>query len=270
MVSVWNAKIAVVTFIYPAVKKYIGDLIFYLNSQTYRDFVLIVFNDGVVDANSWFYQLKNTYQIENVEKDTPMGIRFQAFEKLKCMNLEYLIFQDSDDGLSPNRIEVLSKLLQKYPMVVNDIDLIDDSGSLKYPNYWKKRFDLKPTFFSSDLALYNFAGLGNTAIKSCLLEQLPQKPKIDLIAVDWYIFYCLMRASNAIGYCTSECTTLYRQHDQNIIGLKTNSKQEFVSKVREQHFTALLQAGIFDDSKIEDNKIDSIESSFNPFWWEIV
>lgn len=264
------SSIALITFIYPEAEKYLHSLVADLNAQTTWQFNVVIFNDGVSHPGKWLDQLHMPFQVLSVQAKTPMSIRFEALKRLRTMDFDYLIFQDSDDGLSPNRVEVVTSLLSDYPLVVNDLDIMDDSGKVISPHIWKDRFDDKPEFSSEDLEPYNFSGLGNTAIRTQLLDAVPNQPDRELIAVDWYLFYCIMKTTSITGYRTSDCTTLYRQHNQNSIGRMTADKRDIAVKVREMHVAAPQAQGIqvIDPSEIKENKLTN-EKHPHPFWWEI-
>lgn len=243
-----------------------------LNAQTNKDFTVVIFNDGVEEPERWLSSLLLPYKLYSTRGSTPMDVRFEAFKKLRSLEFEYLIFQDSDDGLSPNRIEVVTELLANYLMVVNDLDCINELGQLLKKNIWKDRFMTQPVFNYSDLTSFNFAGLSNTAMHCKLLKLLPVKPAKEIIAVDWYLFYAMLYASKANGYRTSRCTTRYRQYSGNSIGQMSTEKSEFAKGVKKMHIEALRAANIpvsETEIKTEEPFIGG-DSCANPYWWEIV
>lgn len=263
-------RTALITFIYPAAKKYLSALVADLNNQTDKNFTVVVFNDGVEQPEKWLNELRVPHQIIPVEAETPMTIRFEALELLRTMGFEYIIFQDSDDGLNANRVEVVVELLKDYPMVVNDLDIMNETGQVISTNIWKERFEVKPTFSSDDLVSYNFAGLGNTAIHSQLLHATPRQPSKELIAVDWYIFYSILKSTAVVGYRTSRCTTLYRQHSQNSVGQMTPEKRDMAMQVKALHVAAIQAQGMTLPAAMDDKHSKNTNHNYtHPFWWEI-
>ena len=264
-------RTALVTFLYPAAEKYLSELVADLNKQTDKNFTVIAFNDGVQKPEQWLNSLEIPYQVLSVKADTPMAIRFEALKLLRTENVsfDYLIFQDSDDGLSANRVEVTSNLLQDYQLVVNDLDIIDERGQILSTHIWKERFAKKSTFSSENLESYNFTGLGNTAIRTQLLESVPEQPRQELIAVDWFIFYSIMKKTAILGYRTSQCTTLYRQHSQNSIGQMTAEKYDLALKVRAKHAAALQAQNLNVPESLQSIYPEPNHPYDNPFWWEL-
>ena len=257
------SKPVLVTFIYPAVTTFLDFLTQNINAQTTDDFVLLVFNDGVTNPSAFFKDLKVPCLVCEVAGFNPMEIRFEGLEILKKTSFSKFIFQDSDDGLSPNRIQVVSELLDKYAFVVNDLDLMDGHGEVFKEKIWEARFEQEKTFTAQYLSSSNFAGLGNTSITANLLSYLPPRPDYEIIAVDWYLFYACLARSAAKGYRTSNCTTRYRQHTNNTIGLQQAQKDKIDEAIRLHYFT-LNQVGV----EVEKEYKGIINQRLDAFWWE--
>lgn len=259
----YQLKPVLLTFVYPAVTRYLDFLVKDVNAQNIDEFVLLIFNDGVKNPNKYFDKVKIPYLISDAVGKNPMEVRFAGLEQLKKTAFRQFIFQDSDDGLSTNRIQVVSQLLNNYPLVVNDLDLIDEKGMIFQELIWKNRFEENPSFKFQELSTSNYAGLGNSAITSELLRFLPPKPTKELIAVDWYLFFCALRLSGVKGYRTSSCSSRYRQHSNNTVGLQQPNKERIHTAIQ-LHFQALKELGIeivVNHTKVSNQRPDA-------FWWE--
>ncbi len=259
-----QSKTLLVTFIYPAAIIYLDSLVQDINAQTTENFVLIAFNDGVKNSSYFFKDLKIPYLVYDVIGFNPMEVRFKGLEALAQTSFTKFIFQDSDDGLSSNRIQTVNQLLDKYALVVNDLDLMDEHGEVFKAKIWEARFKQESHFSAQHLSSYNFAGLGNTSITVNLLDYLPPRPASEIIAVDWYLFYVCLLQSGATGYRTSDCTTKYRQHTYNTIGLQQAKKDEIDEALR-LHYLAIDQLGI----QVENKNAKFREHRPDDFWWEI-
>lgn len=258
-----------ITFVYPGAVEYIDFLIFNLNNQSDLNYCVLFFNDGVKHLEHYLKEIRVPYFIYDIQGLNPKEIRFKGLELLKALSFKKIIFQDSDDGLSTNRIEVTSKLLDSFPLVVNDLDLMNDKGDVFKKNIWKNRFNQKNEFYHRDISCSNFVGLGNTSIRKELLNYLPKCPQSNIIAVDWFLFYVLLKNSNSLAYRTSLCKSMYRQHESNTVGLKKASN-EFINKVKKLHQRALNEVGI---TLFLDQKSDSNKNNYNTselFWWETI
>jgi hypothetical protein len=270
----------IVTYIYPGAKKFFPDFIETLQAQTNQNFDVIVFNDGVVNADLELKKLHSKIQIIDLFGSIA-NIRYQSLEILKRSKYEYFIFQDIDDCMSENRVEVVLEGLTRYPLVCNDLDLLKQGEVLKR-NVWKKRLGQEFEFDHNFLTEKNIVGFGNTAIKKELLNFNIKKSSLP-IAVDWFIFYQLI-----FFYCqpvlfTGNCTTKYRQHEDNLIGLMNKvslSRITLVLKVKFKHYLALKEFGVYLKNEIRrleylkntiqlnKNNVLPLESKKVLFWWE--
>lgn len=270
-------KSTIVTFFYPNVKHFISGLVASINEQSLLPNELIVFNDNLESVEEELEELKINYKIIQV-KGTPFENRLKAFEFLKTLNTDYIIFHDSDDLMRPNRMEVAVNKLKKYDLVVNDLSLMTYNGDLYKSNIWKDR--LENNFKISDHFINdkNIIGLGNTSLRKNVLEGFNiATTKREIYAADWYIFYQLLKDHTINAIFTSETSTYYRQYRNNISTLHKTSNEalERLIKVRKAHYEGLESAGY--DMKLEslnlkNIKLNSItntlESRHDSFWWE--
>lgn len=260
-------KAVVVIFIYEAASKYFNSLVNSLNKQSVSNFEVIIFNDDVSAPIGYFNKLKVKYQIFNLLKDSPSGIRFQGFKILKNLNFDIVIFQDCDDELSSSRVKYVTLLAKRYHIIVNDLDLIDASSNVYELRIWQNRFSNKSIFNFSDMTNYNFVGLGNTTIHKYLLDFFPSRPKVDILALDWYIFYSVLKSTLITGFFTSTCSTKYRQHSNNEIGIADINKLNRIIETKNT-FNSLI--GISNMVQVSAKfKLPIKKSNQFPFWWEL-
>lgn len=262
-------KIALVIFIYEKASKYFDDLINSINCQSNTNFEVIIFNDDLQEPNVRFKNLEVPFRVIDINNETPSGIRFKALKILAELNFDSYIFQDCDDCLSDNRIDVVKTLLEKHQLVVNDLDIMNEVSNIIDHKIWRNRFRERQIFTCSEIENYNFVGLGNTSLSRNLLKFIPKPPNGDIIATDWFLFYSILKSSKIEGYFTSECTTIYRQHIDNTIGIARDKEIQKILASKIKHYKLI---GL--DSKI--NELDSVEivlpnthKHSYPFWWEL-
>ena len=260
-------KVGMVVFIYESSSKYFHYLVSSINSQNVSNFELIFFNDDVKTPSIYFESLRVKYQIINLSKDSPCGIRFQGLKILKELNFDTYIFQDCDDELSVSRVKDVALLAEKHQIVVNDLDLMGVTSNIYESRIWENRFKNIPLFNHRNILKFNFIGFGNTTVNKPMLKFIPDRPIADIVALDWYIFYSILKTSLSIGYFTSSSTTKYRQHPNNQIGIADNDKLGRIIEVKNQ-FNTLIGGNII----IEANKrfkLPNKKPNHFPFWWEL-
>jgi len=266
------SKISLTTFIYPKVEPYLEELIKFINNQTVLPDEVIVFNDGLIGATRYFEKLNSDLKIIKAS-GSPFKIRAQAFEYLEKINTDIIVFQDSDDLMQSNRIEVVKKKLMGFDFVVNDLSLMNEKGELYLKNIWKKRLKNDFTFTANYITDKNIVGLGNTSILKKSLQGFDLRlPKKDLIVVDWYIFYQLMLQKKISAIFTSETSTFYRQHPENlsILSEKAELKSKKNQEIKRSHYQALQSVGYDVTEYLKDLDQDEISTNKepHPFWWE--
>lgn len=222
--------VAVLGVLYPGIEDYIDDYFFSLKSQTYIDYDIWIFNDGLDKELVKMYKDKynqlNIYLKDLDDGYTPAEIRELAIKMIKD-KYEYLIFTDADDYFSSNRIEESIKKLQDYDFCYNDMILVNNKGDRFIKNTYFQNKD-NPIIVNdfNQLVNKNFCGLSNTAInlRTINLDFL-YIPK-SLIAVDWWVFSLLL-IKGYVGCFLNNAFTYYRQHETNTVGglCKVNEKQ---------------------------------------------
>lgn len=282
-----NFPTAILTTVFPAVEKYLPVFLNSIKQQTNQQFDLVVVNDGIADLSI----IEEYFPKERIQILQP-GITFVE-NRLTLMRYaqkkkyQYIIFADADDVLSENRAQTVLSLLEHHTIVANDVDLISENGTLLVENYFSQSIDVEKEYAYSFIENKNFVGLGNTAIQTNILPS-PIQLSSTLKMPDWYFFYTLMRRNQQSMFFTNHAKTLYRQHTDNLIGLKeiTDKRIELGLQVKLNHYKNLIVE--FPDltrtlQEIEEinyyyhssktnaeiyiNKLKSLNLPY-PLWWE--
>ncbi len=153
----------------------------------------------------------NKYKELNADLESGDPLEFEDTKKY-----EKLIFGDSDDYFSENRVEASIELLSDHEIVVNDVSLFNDTGIYE-EKYMSHRLRDKTKVRLDFIKDKNIFGLSNTALRTSILNKVHFDK--DLVAVDWYFYTNLLKQKyNAIF--TNGAITYYRQHNDNTVGLK--------------------------------------------------
>ena len=212
-------QIAFLTTIFPIPEDYLIQFFESLEKQTIKNFDVLVVNDGYKNFSSLRLKFDKLNIIEIESSDSPaknreVGINFAIEQAYKT-----LIFGDSDDYFSKNRVEVSLKLLSKYDLVVNDLTLFNYSGVYKskyISNRLPNGYEVSLDFVKEK----NVFGFTNTAVNLNKVSKVSFNP--DIVAVDWYFFTTLLLKGTTAVF-TNQCISYYRQHEDSLIGLKVLS-----------------------------------------------
>lgn len=120
-------------------EKYLKECLDSLINQTYRDFEIILVDDGSTDSSG---DICDMYAEQNPDK---VKVIHQKNEKqlkarlngIKKASGAYCIFADADDLLEPNCLEIINKRLEEFSLpdvLIYEYSIFDDSDSLiRYP-----------------------------------------------------------------------------------------------------------------------------------------
>ena len=186
-----------------------------LTRQTCNNFDVVVVNDGY----SNFDKLKSKYSMLNILEleysNTPAKNREYGINY--CINNKYdvLVFGDSDDYFSDNRVEFSLKMLKENDIVVNDVSLFNDD-SIYEKKYISNRLKDNSQVTFDYIKNKNIFGLSNTALKVKVLNNVIFDK--NLVAIDWYLYKKLLKARCSSVF-TNKAITYYRQYRGNTLGL---------------------------------------------------
>ena len=274
-------------------EKYLREQIDSILNQTYKNFRLLISDDGSTDATRdilkeyiakddrivVFLQKKNIGVVKNFE---------YLMEKVEA---EYFMFSDQDDIWHKDKIQkTLDKMEEcNYDLVYTDLQVVDENLNIIQKSYWKlKGFDKKIKYndFNS-LYLNNYITGCTMLVKSKWLNKiLPLPHKSEYILHDYWVALIVSKFGK-MAY-VSQPQIDYRQHIDNRVGSKrrSDSIQNFEEMrnlfidVKKDHFkTFIKNAECFEDDEIEElNKkcyeyFDSLKSikkisfkNFKLFW----
>lgn len=269
-----NHKIAFLTTVFPMKEEYLYDCFNSLEKQTYKKFDVIVVNDGYIEFNKFINKYSKLNLIEIKYSNTPAKNREYGINYSIDNNYDILIFGDSDDYFSENRVEKIIKLLDKYDIVVNDLILFSDN-KVYDEKYISNRIDNGTLIDVDFIRDKNIFGFTNTAINLSKLEGQFTFDK-NIIAVDWYFFSKLLK-NGLKAIFTNETCTYYRQHENSLVGLGKIS-EELIQKaltVKSKHYSLLnwdQEYEMVEKLKLLDTKkyFNYLVSNRinNSLWWE--
>ena len=209
-------KIAFLTTIFPMKKQFLIDFFNSLNNQTYDNFDVVVANDGYSNFNEIKLKYGKLNIVELECSNTPAKNREYGINYCIERKYDILIFGDSDDYFSNNRVELALEALNSNDIVVNDVSLFDNNGTYE-DMYISNRLENDSKVNYDYIKNKNIFGLSNTALKINILSKVSFDK--DLVAVDWYLYKGLLK-NGCKAIFTNKAITYYRQHKDNTVGLQ--------------------------------------------------
>ena len=277
-----NKKIAFLTTIFPMNKAYLCDFFNSLQNQAYKNFDVIVVNDGYENFEEFTTEFKNLSIVELKHSNTLAKNREFGINYVKDNYYDILVFGDSDDYFDTNRVQVSVDILKDFDIVVNDLTLFNDENGIYCKRYISNRIKNNTEIELEFIKDKNIFGFSNTAVKVSVLENINFDK--DLIAVDWYLYsILLLRKKKAVF--NSKTVTYYRQYINNTIGFGSNTIETILKgiAVKNKHYSLLQKEDIMFKA-LRENILEfkkRIVGNFciteltkqkieNPLWWEEV
>jgi len=224
-------KIAILLAAYNG-EKYIAEQIESLLSQTEKNFVCYVHDDGSTDSTINIlkkYELMFPEKIVILNYSSTGGAKNNFLSMLANVEEDYVMFCDQDDVWLPNKIEKTFKTMvlseekfESAPVCVfTDMYVVDENLRVISDSFLK-RMKKNPTKISVLQLLCNNVVAGCTLMinKQCIELSRFYQDANNIRMHDWW---CALVAATC-GYLVflDAKTSLYRQHSVNVIGASHN------------------------------------------------
>lgn len=275
-------KVALFTVFYPGAETYIGEFFDSVLDQTYKDFDLIIVNDGYKDKklsslcpNLSVVELRGDATISG---NRAIGINY-AIDK----NYNYLFLCDVDDYMHPARVEHVLRSFGNNDIIVNDLDIVGTDRKLIVKDYFQKSISANTILDKDFVKDKNVFGFSNSALKVSALSKVSFPT--DLKVVDWYFFTQLLNEGLKAQFL-DESLTEYRQHSKNLIGISSFTIDVFkkLIELKKKQYSYMkevypvyqkLYDQMIDLSKLPNNELRKIidkntDITPYPVWWENV
>ena len=246
-------------------EKYIREQIDSILNQTYKEFRLLISDDGSTDGTR---DILNEYKakddrIEIFMQEENLGVVKNFEFLLKKVEAKYYMFSDQDDIWKDEKIEKsLNKIEEGFDLVYSDLEVVDENLNVTYNSYWKLKGiynKIKKYNNFESLYLNNFV-TGCTIIsrKDLIKDVLPLPNTSKYVLHDYWISLIISQ-NGKISY-VEEPLIKYRQHKNNKVGSKKKSDElksideirKLFIEVKKEHFKVFIENE--DKFKSEDVK----------------
>jgi len=237
-----NCDVAVLSTVYPAMLPYFDDFLDSLEMQEFREFDLLLANDGLEGMSSGI-GARSLEWFEVPVADSVSSNRRRLIHAALEMGYTKIIFADSDDQFEPNRIGLLSELLGKAPVVVNDLDVCDENGRIVRGRFFKQRFGESFSINASAMQSGNIMGLSNTAVRADVIAKSPALSGGESTAFDWFLWTSIL-LTGVDAQFTSDTSTKYRNYGANTAGLPQAIDEASVIRgveIKRQHYMLMRE-----------------------------
>jgi glycosyltransferase involved in cell wall biosynthesis len=130
-------------------ERYIAESVESILAQTYKNYELIVINDGSTDSTAERLQsFAGKLDLKVIRHETRQGVVTSMNDGLRAASGDYIAFLDHDDAWFPNMLETEAGYLDQVPeasMVHSDFQTIDSLGNVIEESVARCRERKRPT-----------------------------------------------------------------------------------------------------------------------------
>jgi teichuronic acid biosynthesis glycosyltransferase TuaG len=208
----WEPKVAVIMPCHNGART-IAQAVQSVINQTFRNWELVVVDDGSTDASSQIIQDFSTAdpRIWSIRNDKPSGAANARNNALRNTRARYVAFLDSDDAWLPHKLEAQLKSMEEHgaALACGSYDVMDGSGAIIG--------EVRPTpgFLTYQGLLTNCSVGALTAILDrSLCGEIQFHSRLST-GEDYQLWLSLMRRGLK-GFCLSETLAIYRVHGKTL------------------------------------------------------
>ena len=240
-----NKSVAILLATYNS-SKHLEELIESIISQTYKDWKLVIHDDGSTDNTIEI--IENYIKIDDrfslVLKDKKFGAAKSFMELLRITNADYYFFCDHDDVWLPEKLEKSVSLLQETEkknssqqvIVHTDLFVVDQSLKIKNDSFWKSSKIFPNLLKGKNIAqVFNFV-TGCTMGFNQKAKDISFPYPDNIPMHDWWINLCVLK-NDGIVEELREPLILYRQHGNNEVGARKADAKYFCNKIQNLKIT---------------------------------
>ncbi len=209
-----NPLISAVMIVYNG-EQFIAKAIDSVLSQTYKNFELLIWNDGSTDGTENIIKLKSNgdSRIKYFKSDVNRGLSFSRNKIIKEANGNFIAVTDADDISLPIRFETQIKFLQKntqISVVGSTVKLIDVNGKERGVWQYPLRDEEIKTGLSNACVIANPSSMFTIEV----FKKVNGYDENLTFCEDWDFFYRAVPYFNFSNY--AEPLVLYRVHESSM------------------------------------------------------
>lgn len=227
-------KVSVLMPVYNA-EKYLAEAIDSIISQTFKDWELLIINDGSTDSSKSIIETYTDARIHYIENDTNLGLIETLNKGIQLCKGEYIARMDSDDVALPERLALQVQFMDNnhdYVLCGTNAIVIDSAGQAT----GKVVNPSNNTFLQISLLFTNpFIHPSIIMRKKALANNLFDKKWI-------YVedFELWTRLANRGKVANLEQTLLkYRWHNSNVSNIYSEIQEDFKNRIIKQQLEKL-------------------------------
>ncbi|GEO70630.1 glycosyltransferase family 2 protein [Levilactobacillus acidifarinae] len=213
---------------------YLAEQIESLQKQLYKNWNLFIRDDGSTDQTQQiikeFCAMDFRIHWINADKQKNCGVKQSFLTLLEKVDADFYMFCDQDDVWLPNKIEVTVAAMnndKEIPQLVfTDLNLVDEKLQLISNETVLSRVNTDYWLNPDNLFFDNIVTGCTVMINNSLKKKVLPVDSQQIVMHDW--FFALIAAQSGQIHFINQPTILYRQHQDNQVGIN----KSFFGKLR--------------------------------------
>ena len=244
------------------VEKYLEECLESIRNQSYKDYELIIVNDGSTDESGKIVEdYRDKFKYVKIINQENKGISEARNTGLKYAKGEYILFVDSDDYLRKDTLEKLinTALETNSDIVISNYYLYFHNGNdIKHLKHMPKKKTYSNNEVINLMLLNKIQGhVWNKLFKYSLLNKINFEFEKDRIIEDIFPIFKAVNSASKIVYI-DEALYFYRQREESLVNKRNK-------KLTEDYYHAAISIIKY----IKENKIKVKEESLRAFKAEV-
>ncbi|MDL1980925.1 MAG: hypothetical protein LWX02_05535 [Deltaproteobacteria bacterium] len=276
---------AVFSVVYPGMEAYFPEFLSTLSKQTDRNFTLFLINDGLPNIDGFLKRADLDVKVKDAG-GSPAALRKMGIRWLQEVGAKIIIFADSDDYFTKNRVEISRDIMVKYDLVFNEL-ILTSKGVADSTPMLGTYFSDGEIVFCKHIKMANCMGLSNTALRVDSIPSYIDRIPESIIAFDWALFVLCLHAG-ARGVFTKKTVTYYRQYGNNLASPHSFTEVQILRgvQVKRDHYQILSRfyeeyahlADVFGELLVQLQSDNMLRQKYcqavrkhapaMPLWWE--
>ncbi len=226
-------KTLLVSSLFKKNKYYLNKFINSINKQTDQKFD-ILFSKDEDNYNHYLKKIRNKKEIIIIREMLPITLnKYRILKKIKNLNYQNIIFQDSDDTFDKDRIKISKKLLLRNDFIIGDI-------ILKKKKIFSEYFRNNQKITIYDLLKGNIAGYGNISLKKNIITNIKLEKLKNIsskvTAIDWITWLIFLQGVKKIIF-SSKVKVFYNSRILSQSSLLRINLSKFRENIKVQYET---------------------------------
>jgi hypothetical protein len=191
--------------------------------------------------------------------------RIKLIKEIIKRKYKKVIFIDSDDSMTKDRIGFCKKFLKRYKIVVNDLNIFSESHKLIKKNYLSSRIKNGLIINKIDLNSKNFLGMSNTACCVTVLKKINLNILKNAPIFDWALWVLALQHNSAVFI--NATATNYLINKKSVTYFYNNNKKTLLKrkKIKDKQIKFFIKNNLFKKKEVSK---EILKSAKNKFWWE--